>query len=89
MREEEIKIDVRIRPLALSDAEACDAIIRSLPEFFGRAGGIAACAADVRSQRGLVAEHSGAIQAFLTWTSEYPASAEITWMAVRSGWRGQ
>jgi GNAT superfamily N-acetyltransferase len=75
--------DPTIRQLAPADAEACDAIIRALPDWFGLESGIADCAAAVRSQDGLVAELAdGAVAGFLTWVRHFPASAEITWMAV-------
>jgi len=74
---------VTIRPLTLADAEACDAIVRALPDWFGMDEGIAGCAAAVRSQDGLVAaSKDGSVEGFLTWVRHYPPSAEITWMAV-------
>lgn len=71
-----------IRPLRRSDAEACDAIIRSLPDFFGHEGGIAACARAVRAQDGCVAIAAGRVVGFATWKARTRASAEVTWMAV-------
>jgi len=44
-----------IRPLTAGDAEACDAIIAGLPEWFELEEGIAECASAVRTQHGLVA----------------------------------
>lgn len=73
-----------VRDLGLSDAWACDAVISTLPYFFGQRAGIAECAAAVRSQRGLVAlDGAGAVVGFLTYHSHHAGSAEITWMAVR------
>jgi ribosomal protein S18 acetylase RimI-like enzyme len=72
-----------IRSLTLADAEACDAIVRALPEWFGLEVGIVDCAAAVRSQDGLVAERvDGSVGGFLTWVRHFPETAEITWMAV-------
>ena len=72
-----------IRALTPGDAEACDAIIGALPDWFGLEVGIVDCAAAVRSQDGLVAERpDGSVGGFLTWMRHFPASAEITWMAV-------
>jgi ribosomal protein S18 acetylase RimI-like enzyme len=69
-----------IRPLDHDrDAEACDAIIASLPDWFGLEEGIRDCAVAVRSETGLVAEEGGQVLAFLTWT-EADGVAEITWM---------
>lgn len=75
--------DPTIRSLTLADAEACDAIIRALPDWFGLEVGIVDCAAAVRSQDGLVAERpDGSLGGFLTWVRHFPETAEITWMAV-------
>lgn len=71
-----------IRPLAPSDADTCDAILRSLPDFFGHEGGRAACARAVRSQAGWVAEEAGRVLGFATWEARTAATAELTWMAV-------
>ena len=71
-----------IRPLDGSrDAEACDAIIRALPEWFGMEEGIRDCAHAVRSQPGLVAVEGDEVVGFLTFTTAAEAS-EITWMGV-------
>lgn len=73
-----------IRQLAPGDAEACDAIVESLPSHFGHEGGRAECARAVRTQRGLVALERGRVVGFLTLERHPPSSAEITWMGVRS-----
>ena len=65
------------------DAEACDAIVAGLPEWFGDPQGIADCAAAVRSHDGLVAGDGEPI-GFLTWVRVDDDVAEITWMAVRA-----
>lgn len=73
-----------VRDLEVGDAPACDAVIATLPYFFGQPAGIADCEAAVRSQPGLVAvDRSGAVVAFVTYRSHHAGSAEITWMAVR------
>jgi GNAT superfamily N-acetyltransferase len=59
-----------------ADTDACDAIIRGLPGWFGVPEGIAECAVAVRTAHGLVATEAGAV----TW--------EITWMAVQADRRG-
>ena len=73
-----------IRPLAPTDAEACDAVILTLPYHFGHEGGRAECAHAVRTQGGLVAVSEGEVVGFLTLQRHDPKSAEITWMAVRA-----
>jgi ribosomal protein S18 acetylase RimI-like enzyme len=71
-----------IRALTPEDAEVCDAIVASLPGWFGDPGGLAECARAVRSQRGLVAlAPDDRVVGFLTWL-EHADAAEITWMAV-------
>jgi len=73
-----------IRPLAPTDAEACDAVVLTLPYHFGHEGGRAECAHAVRTQGGLVAVEKGEVVGFLTLQRHDPRSAEITWMAVRA-----
>ena len=75
-------MSITIRPLAPSDADACDAIMRGLPDFFGHEGGLAAYAHAVRAQAGWVAEEAGRVVGFATWETRTPATAEVTWMAV-------
>jgi GNAT superfamily N-acetyltransferase len=70
------------------DAEACDAIIQGLPDYFGIPEANAECARAVREEPGAVAELGGEVVGFLTWETAGP-SAEITWMAVRSDERGR
>ena len=73
-----------LRPLTPQDADACDAIVASLPYHFGDAAGRASCARAVRESPGLVACSAGAVIGFLTWRSWYDAALEITWMAVHA-----
>ena len=73
-----------IRPLAPTDADACDAIVLSLPYHFGHEGGRAECADAVRTQPGLAAVEDDEVVGFLTLARHSEKSAEITWMAVRS-----
>jgi ribosomal protein S18 acetylase RimI-like enzyme len=76
-----------IRPLEVSDAEACDAIIASLPYHFGLEEGRRECAKAVRSEAGLVAERGGAVVGFLTFQHRFDAATEVTWMAVHADHR--
>lgn len=76
---------LRIRPLvAAADAEACDAIVASLPYHFGLEEGRRECASAVRSQQGLVAERDGRVLGFLTFEPLFEEAAEVTWMAVHA-----
>jgi GNAT superfamily N-acetyltransferase len=77
------QVTVRIRPLEVGDAEACDAIVAGLPYHFGDEAGRRDCASAVRSQGGLVAEHDGDIIGFLTVEPRFEEALEVTWMAVR------
>jgi GNAT superfamily N-acetyltransferase len=67
-----------------SDAIACDAIIASLPDWFGLEEGIAECAAAVRSEPGLVAVLEDSVLGFLTLARPYPTTPEISWLAVHA-----
>jgi len=72
-----------------ADAAACDAIVASLPAWFGLEEGIRDCAAAVRSQPGLIADLDGRVVGFLTLTRPYPRTPEISWLAVHAAHRGR
>jgi ribosomal protein S18 acetylase RimI-like enzyme len=76
------------RALAARDAPACDAVILSLPDFFGLQDGRDACAKAVRSEQGIVAVDDDDVVGFATWTKHRPHAAEITWAAVHHDRRG-
>lgn len=80
---------VAIRQLVVSDAEACDAIVASLPYHFGDEEGRRECAAAIRAQRGLVAQDGGEVVGFLTLEPRFDDCLEVTWMAVRADRRRQ
>ncbi len=73
-----------IRKLRPDDADACDAIIASLPYHFGQEVGRTACAEAVRRDDGLVAVANDAVVGFLTVERHFSEAAEITWMAVQA-----
>jgi ribosomal protein S18 acetylase RimI-like enzyme len=75
---------VVIRPLEVADAVECDAVLASLPYFFGDPSGIEQCHEAVRTQRGFVAEVEGAVLGFITLEQHQPGSSEITWLAVHA-----
>jgi N-acetylglutamate synthase-like GNAT family acetyltransferase len=79
---------MRIRSLSVADAPACDAIIESLPDWFGMQEGIDECARAVRSQAGLVCERNGRVIGFLTVIRPTPTTGNITWLAVHASERG-
>jgi ribosomal protein S18 acetylase RimI-like enzyme len=80
---------VAVRALTPADADACDAIILSLPYHFGNAAGRVECARAVREDDGLVAERDGRVVGFLVVERHYDRAAEISWLAVEDGERGQ
>jgi rhodanese-related sulfurtransferase/GNAT superfamily N-acetyltransferase len=80
-------MDVRL--LRPADAPACDAIIASLPEWFGMQEGIDECADAVRTQPGLVCERDGRVIGFLTVVRRSPVTAQISWLAVHADERGK
>lgn len=71
-----------IRLLASADSAACDAINRSLPDWFGIEEGLAEALGYLQTHRGLVAEIDGNIAGYLTYDQPFAESAEISWMAV-------
>lgn len=73
-----------IRSLELRDGAACDAIIASLPDWFGLEEGIRECAEAVRTQPGLVAEVGDEVTGFLTIARPYPGTPQISWLAVHA-----
>jgi len=74
----------RIRALDPADAPTCDAIVASLPNWFGDEHGLRECAALVREGSGIVYERDDRVVGFLTHARRYPPTAEITWMAVHA-----
>jgi GNAT superfamily N-acetyltransferase len=79
----------RVRALDPSDAPACDAIIASLPDWFGVPEGIRECAEAVRTQPGLAYERDGRVVGFLTIDRPSDVTAEISWIAVHADERGR
>jgi GNAT superfamily N-acetyltransferase len=78
------EVTLVVRRLTVEDAEACDAIMRTLPDFFAYEPGLADCARAVRTQAGWVAEDDGEVIGFATWERRTDETAEVTWMAVRA-----
>jgi GNAT superfamily N-acetyltransferase len=78
-----------VRPLLIDDAEACDAIVASLPAWFGDPNGIRECQELVRKGPGLVVEIDGDVAGFVTYARRYRATTEITWIAVHADRRNE
>ena len=70
------------------DAQACDAIVASLPGWFGLEEGIREAADLVRTTPGLVADVDGTTVGFVTYAPRSPGAWEITWLAVHAVYRG-
>lgn len=79
--------EATLRDLEPADAPACDAVLATLPTFFGDPGGIADCAEAVRTQKGFVATVGEEVVAFLTLAPSTDDALEVTWMAVRDDMR--
>lgn len=71
-----------LRPFDAGDFDACEAILRSLPDFFGHEGGLNSALEALRIQHGMVALRDGRVVGFATWERRTAETAEITWMAV-------
>ena len=77
-------MSVRIERLAPADAADCEAVLRSLPEWFGLEEGIAGYRRDVEAMETHgIRDLGGALAGFLTLRSHFAQSAEIRVMAVR------
>jgi GNAT superfamily N-acetyltransferase len=76
-----------IERLLIDDAQACDAVVATLPYHFGNDAGRRDCADAVRTQEGLVARIDDEVVGFLTFVEHSPESAEITWMAIHDAHR--
>lgn len=74
---------LEIRALTPADGPACDAIMRTLPEWFSYEPGLEECAFAVRTQAGTAAVDGDELVGFATWEPRTEDAAEITWAAVR------
>lgn len=75
-------MSTHIRSLHPADIITCDAINRSLPDWFGIEDGLTEAVTYLENHAGLVAESDGEVVGYLTWHQPFPQSAEISWMAV-------
>lgn len=82
-------IQLTVRALEHTDAPQCDAVLATLPTFFGDPDGIRDCAAAVRSEAGFVAAGEDGVAGFVTLQAHFSGSAEITWLAVAQAYRRQ
>jgi orotate phosphoribosyltransferase len=80
---------VSVRALSATDAEACEAVVDTLPTFFGDPEGLADLGDALRTQTGLVAVIAGEVVGFATTLPHWSSTVEITWLAVRADHRRQ
>jgi GNAT superfamily N-acetyltransferase len=78
-----------IRAIKSGDADICEAILRSLPDWFGIEESIVRYRREVEQFETYVAEIGGAIAGFLTVVQHKPHIAEIHVMAVRPQYHRQ
>jgi GNAT superfamily N-acetyltransferase len=76
--------DVTLRALDPADAPACDAVLATLPTWFGDPTGNANCAEAVRTEKGYVATLGEDLVGFVTLAPSTDDALEVTWMAVRA-----
>lgn len=78
--------DIDIVALTPDRAAACEAIGRALPAWFGIEEGLADLRHCAETQAGVVAVAGEETIGFVTLTSHFPETREITWMAVHPEW---
>lgn len=79
---------MKIRAATADDAEACVAVLASLPDFFTESTHDEV-RADMTHQLAVLAEEASEVIGFALVRRRYEASAEITFAAVLPAWRGQ
>ena len=77
-----VQAPVDIVPLHPEHTDACVAIGRALPAWFGIEAGLAAMRVELERGHGFAATRAGRVVGFLTLQSVFPETWEITWMAV-------
>ncbi len=75
-------MEFEIRPATFADAGACEAILRSLPEWFGIEEAISHIAEDVQRLPTLIAARGGQVLGFLSLQQHNAYTTEIHVMAV-------
>ncbi len=82
------KTHIPIRPMLDGEADRCEQILRSLPEWFGIGEAIVEYRRDIGTMDTYVAETSGEIAGFITLNQHNESSAEINVIAVRKEHHG-
>jgi ribosomal protein S18 acetylase RimI-like enzyme len=82
-------LTVLIRPLSPADILACEAVLRSLPDWFGIEEAIVRYVHHIESLDGYVAEVDGQVVGLIGLLRHNPQSVEIEVLAVRPEHRGK
>ncbi len=77
-----------IRPLRAGEHDACERILRALPDWFGIESAIVEYVADLQAMETWVAEVAGTPSGFLCLKAHSAFAAEIHVMAVSEEWHG-
>ena len=75
-----------IRPAREGEAQVCEEILRSLPEWFGIESSIVEYCRDLKVMETLVAEEDDQVVGLLTLNTHNEYTTEVHLMAVRSEW---
>lgn len=78
-----------LRPLQAAEAPQCEALLRSLPDWFGIEKSIVEYVAALQRMEAVVAARDGAVVGFLTLNQHFDRAAEIHVMAVAPAHHGQ
>jgi N-acetylglutamate synthase-like GNAT family acetyltransferase len=74
---------IRIEPLTPERADACAAVIETLPEWFGYEGAVEGVRAEAARREGFVALKGTEVVGFVTVAPVFSESIEISYLAVR------
>jgi ribosomal protein S18 acetylase RimI-like enzyme len=81
--------DLTIRPMRPAEAEACERILHSLPDWFGIEEALVQYVRDLPLLETLVAVHDQTIDGFIAIRIHNPSSAEVHVMGVRPELHGR
>ncbi len=81
--------EVTVVPLEPSSADACEAILRSLPDWFGIEEAIISYRKDIERMESFGVHDDGRLIAFLTLNYHFDHSAEIHVMGIRKEYHRQ
>jgi GNAT superfamily N-acetyltransferase len=82
-------VEIHVEPARAEDAAACEALLRSLPDWFGIEQAILDYRRDIETLETLIVREGTTLLGFLTLKHPFPESAEIQVMAVRTQAHGR